>query len=116
MRSHLAKANIVITTAQVPGKKAPVILSKEELDAMDYAIIIDLAAEQGGNCDLSSDQKPVLYKKIKIIGNSNLPSQLPKQASLLYGRNIMNLLGLILKEGKVVLDKEDDILAAALLK
>lgn len=106
----VAKADIVITTAQIPGKKAPVLITEEMIATMrSGSVIIDLAASTGGNTALSENDKTVVYKGVSIVGNSKLPSIMPSDASKLYGKNILNFLQLIIKEGNLNLNFEDDL-------
>lgn len=108
----VAKADVVITTAQIPGKKAPVLITTEMLDMMKPgSVIIDIAAATGGNTDLTKNNETVLYKGVTIVGNSNLPAGMPGDASKLYGKNSLNFLQLIInaKEGGLHLNFEDDL-------
>lgn len=107
----VAKADIVITTAQIPGKKAPILITKQMLDAMKSgSIIIDLAAATGGNTELTENNTTVMHNGVSIIGNSYLAATTPSDASKLYGKNILNFLQLIIdKEGKLNLNFEDDL-------
>ena len=107
----VAKANIIITTAQIPGKKAPVLITTEMMQAMKSgSVIIDLAAATGGNTELTENNTTVNYNGISIVGNSYLPANMPSDASKLYGKNVLNFLQLIIdKEGKLNLNFEDDL-------
>lgn len=107
----LAKADIVITTAQIPGKKAPVLITEDMLNAMrSGSVIIDIAAATGGNTPFTKNNVTVQVNGVSIVGNSNLPATMPSDASKLYGKNVLNFLGLITdKEGKVNLAWEDDL-------
>jgi NAD(P) transhydrogenase subunit alpha len=107
----IAKADIVITTAQIPGKKAPILITEEMIQAMrNGSVIIDLAAATGGNTPLTKNNETVNYNGVTIIGNSNLPSTMPGDASKLYGKNVLNFLQLIItKEGEINLNWEDDL-------
>lgn len=111
--ASVAKADIIITTAQIPGKKAPVLITDEMLDSMKTgSVIIDLAAATGGNTLQTKNNETIRYKNITIIGNSNLAATMPGDASKLYGRNVLNFLQLIItKEGNINLNFEDDIVA-----
>lgn len=106
-----AKADIIITTAQIPGRKAPILITQEMLDSMRKgSIIIDLAASTGGNTPLTKHDESVLYNGIKIIGNSNLARMMPADASKLYGKNIINFLQLITgDQAQFHLNLEDDL-------
>jgi len=111
----IAKADIVITTAQIPGKSAPILVSTEMLDRMrPGAVIVDLAAATGGNTSMTKNNETVRYKGITIIGDSNLPATMPADASKLYAKNVFNFLKLILtKEGALHLDFGDEIVKGA---
>lgn len=113
IQEHAKKANIIICTAQIPGRKAPLLISKETVEAMaPGSVIVDLAASSGGNCELTQDQKICEKHGVKIIGNSNLPSSMPIDASKMYGKNMVNFLKLMITaEGGLNLNWEDDILA-----
>jgi len=108
-----AKADIVITTAQIPGKKAPILITDEMLTAMKPgSVIIDLAAATGGNTLQTKNNETIQYNNITIVGNSNLASTLPADASKLYGKNVLNFLQLIItKDGNINLNFDDDIVA-----
>ena len=107
----IAKSDIVITTAQIPGKPAPVLISKEMIAGMRMgSVIIDLAAATGGNTALTKNNETILVNGVTIIGNSNLQSAMPSDASKLYGKNIINFLQLITgKAGELQLNWEDDL-------
>lgn len=107
----IAKADIVITTAQIPGKKAPILITEEMIKAMRAgSVIIDLAAATGGNTPLTKNNETVFYNGISIVGNSNLQATMPADASKMYGKNVLNFLQLITsKEGAVNLNWEDDL-------
>jgi NAD(P) transhydrogenase subunit alpha len=111
--ASVVKADIVITTAQIPGKKAPVLITEEMLQGMKPgSVVIDLAAATGGNTPQTKNNETISYNNITIVGNSNLAATLPGDASKLYGKNVLNFLALILtKEGNINLNFEDDIVA-----
>ena len=106
------KADVVIGTAQIPGKKAPELISKEVVEKMKPgSVIIDLAASSGGNCALSKDNAIVEHHGVRIVGPSNYPSQMPIDASKMLGKNLLNFLSLMIdEEGQLQLDFEDDII------
>lgn len=114
---HVAKANVVICTALVPGRKAPTLVTQEMVEGMaSGAVIVDLAVAQGGNCVLSEKDGEVDHGGVLILGPSNLPAETPIDASSLYGRNVWALLELVLGEGGALqLDLEDEIIDGALL-
>ena len=107
----VVKSDIIITTAQIPGKKAPVLITTHTIEQMkNGSLIIDLAAATGGNTELTENDKTVKYNGVSIVGNSALPSSMPYDASKMYGKNILNFLQLIIdKEGKLNLNFDDDL-------
>ncbi len=107
----IAKADIVITTAQIPGKKAPILITEEMIKAMrNGSVIIDLASATGGNTPVTKNNETFQYNGVSIIGNSSLQSTMPSDASKLYGKNVLNFLQLIItKEGGINLNWEDDL-------
>jgi len=107
----IAKADIVITTAQIPGKKAPILITEEMINAMrNGSVIIDIAAATGGNTPVTKNNETIVYNGVSIVGNSNLQATLPSDASKLYGKNILNFLQLIItKEGTINLNWDDDL-------
>jgi NAD(P) transhydrogenase subunit alpha len=112
IQDHAIKSNVVITTAQIPGKKAPLLIRKETVEAMAAgSVIIDMAAGSGGNCELTKKDESILHKQVRIIGNSNYPSKMPADASKMIGVNFRNFLALFIDdEGNINIDFEDDIL------
>lgn len=106
-----AKADIIITTAQIPGRKAPILVNDEMLKSMKQgSVIIDLASSTGGNTTETKDNATVVYNGVKIIGNSNLAATMPSDASKLFGKNILNFLALIIDEnGNFYFNPEDDL-------
>ncbi len=116
MREHVAKSDLVISTAVVPGKKAPVLITEDMVKGMrPGSVIVDLAAERGGNCELTQPGKTVEKYGVKIVGAVNLPSEVPYDASMMYSRNITNFLNLIIRNGDLNLDTEDEIVKETLL-
>ena len=107
----IAKADIIITTAQIPGKKAPVLISEDMLNAMrNGSVIIDIASATGGNTPFTKNNETVNHNGVTIVGNSNLAATMPADASKLYGKNILNFLSLIInKEGQLNLAWDDDL-------
>lgn len=107
----VAKADIIITTAQIPGRKAPVLITEQMIAAMkNGSVIIDTAAATGGNTALTVNNQTIIYNGVSIVGNSALPAGMPSDASKLYGKNMLNFLQLIIdKEGKANLNFEDDL-------
>ncbi len=117
LEKHVAAADAVITTAAIPGRAAPRILRKEAVERMKAgAVIIDIAAESGGNCELTRAGETVLHNGVKIVGPVNLPAQLPFHASEMYARNLLNFLKPALdKSGNLTIDWEDEVFAKAVL-
>jgi len=107
----VAKADIVITTAQIPGKKAPILITTAMIEGMkNGSVIIDIAAATGGNTELTKTDTTVIHNGVSIVGNSYLAGTMPSDASKLYGKNILNFLQLIItKEGNINLNFEDDL-------
>ena len=111
-------ADIVITTALIPGRTAPVLLREETVRGMKPgSVIVDLAVEQGGNCPLSERDRIVTKHGVRLVGYSNLPALLPADASALYARNLLNFVNLLAdpQSGALTLDHSDDIIAASLV-
>ena len=117
LEKHIAQADAVITTALVPGRRAPVLISRAMVEKMrPNSVIVDMAAEQGGNCELCEAGKNVKHKGVEIIGALNLPASLPFHASQLYSRNVTALLEHISKgDGEIELDPADEIIKACLI-
>jgi len=111
---EVAAADVVITTAAIPGRKAPVLVTAEMVRDMALgSVIVDLAAESGGNCELSRPGENVEEGGVTIIGVRNLPSSMPLHASFLYSRNVANFLALIVVDGALRPDFEDEIVAGS---
>ncbi len=117
VQRHLSQADAVITTALVPGRPAPRLITADMVHAMrPGSIIVDLAVEQGGNCELSQPDREVVENGVTIVGPSNLAATMPHDSSLLFARNVLSLLQLMLdKEGKLVVNTEDEVIAGSLL-
>jgi NAD(P) transhydrogenase subunit alpha len=111
LADHCAKSDVVITTAQIPGKKAPILITKTMVERMRRgSVIVDLAAEQGGNCELTQAAKTIKSASgVVIIGAHNLPSQAPIHASQMYSRNMEKLIAHIAKKGAIELDLNEEI-------
>lgn len=113
---HVTEADIVITTALVPGRKAPVLVTEEMVKNMKPgSVVLDMAVEFGGNCEISEAGKIVKKYDVTIIGEPNLPSMVPTHASEMYSKNILSLIQHIGKEGKIELKLEDEIVKGCLL-
>jgi NAD(P) transhydrogenase subunit alpha len=112
-----AKQDVIITTAQIPGRPAPTLITAEAARGMQPgSVIVDLAGESGGNCELTRHGETVVEDGVKIISPANLPSELATHASQLYAKNVENLLGLLVtEEGELNLDFEDEVVAGACL-
>lgn len=110
---RVAKADIIITTAQIPGKKAPLLITREMIEAMrSGSVIIDLAAATGGNTELTRNLETVDHQGVQIVGNSALAAAMPSDASKLYGKNILQFLALLIQaDGQLVLNFQDDLVA-----
>lgn len=106
-------ADVVIATAQIPGKKAPVLVSRSTVESMKPgSVIIDLAASSGGNCEATENGKTIILNGVTIVGQSDYPSEMPTDASKMFGSNIINLLKIMIdREGKLILNMNDDIIA-----
>ncbi len=110
---HAQQADVIICTAQIPGRKAPLIILKETVESMKPgSVIVDLAASTGGNCAVTENAKTIYHKGVCVIGDSNLPSSLPRDASAMFSKNILNFLKLFFVKGEFKLNFEDDIVAA----
>ena len=113
---HIKVADVVICTALIPGRKAPVLVTEDMVKSMKTgSVIIDLAVEAGGNCPLSKMDEDVEVHGVHILGPSNLPSSMASDASLVYSRNIVALLMNMWKDGNVFYDLEEEVTAGALL-
>ena len=117
LEKHVAAADAVITTAAIPGRAAPRILRREAVERMKAgAVVIDIAAETGGNCELTRAGETVIHQGVKIVGPVNLPAQLPFHASEMYARNLFNFLKpAIDKAGDLAIDWSDEVFAKAVL-
>ncbi len=111
IHDQAVKSDVIICTAQIPGRKAPLLIKKATIEAMKPgSVIIDLAASTGGNCELCKNDETVIHNGVKIIGNSQLPTDMPTDASRMFGKNMINFLKLIItKEGDLNLNWDDDI-------
>jgi NAD(P) transhydrogenase subunit alpha len=110
----IADSDVVITTALIPGRPAPVLITADAVRSMrPGSVIVDLAAETGGNCELTTPGEVTLEEGVTIVGTLNLPSTMPLHASQMYARNITNLLGLVIAGGELKVDFDDEIVADA---
>src|SRR5262245_7851714 len=112
----VAECDVVITTAAVPGKRSPVLVTEEMVAGMKSgSVVIDLAAERGGNCALTEADCVVRKHGVTILGPTNLASTVPQDASRLYARNLANFLLHVVKDGALALDREDEIVKGTLV-
>jgi NAD(P) transhydrogenase subunit alpha len=110
------EVDVIITTAMIPGKKSPVLITADMVKSMKQgSVIVDLAAEGGGNCELTEPGKKVVAHGVTILGYSDLPSRLPTQSSRLYGNNLVKLINLLGQADEFAIDQEDEILRGALV-
>lgn len=113
---HIAQADMVITTASVPGRKAPILVSADQIAAMKPgAVIVDLGAESGGNCEGTQPGETVTVGPVTILGPLNIPSALAQHASELYAKNVLNLVTLFAKNGAIAIDFDDEVIAGTVL-
>lgn len=111
IEEHIAKQDIVITTALIPGRPAPKLISQSMVHSMKPgSVIVDMAVETGGNCEVSELGKVTVENNVTVIGHQNIPSRLATDSSSLYAKNILNLLALIIEDGKLKIDWEDEII------
>ncbi len=112
LAAEVAASDVVITTAQIPGRKAPVLVTEAMVAGMPAgAVIVDMAADSGGNCELSVAGTDVVAHGVTVVGLANPPASMPTHASFLYARNIANFLGLLVTEGVLAPDFDDEIVA-----
>ncbi len=112
----LAEQNVVITTAAVPGKKAPVLVTRDMVQRMaPGSIIVDLAAERGGNCEITRPGEEIEEDGVRILGPLNLPATVPYHASQMYARNVATFLMYLIKDGAITLDRSDEIVSGTLV-
>ena len=112
----VSRSDVVIATAAIPGKTAPVLITAEMVDAMrPGSVIVDVAAEQGGNCELSRPGETVVRNRVTILGPVNLAANVPEQASQLYARSVSNFLAICVKAGRLEIDPADEILRHTLV-
>jgi NAD(P) transhydrogenase subunit alpha len=110
MAEVVARSDIVVTTAAIPGKRSPLLITAQAVQGMKPAsVIVDLAAERGGNCELSRPDEVVVEHGITILGPTNLPATVPNHASQLYSRNIINFLRHAVKDGTFQMNMDDEI-------
>ena len=116
LKQRISQADVVITTAQVPGRPAPRLVTEDMVKAMRQgSVIVDIAADSGGNCELTENNREVVKHGVLILGYSNLPNTMPEDASNLYARNVQALVKLLNDKGSLKLNLEDEIITGALL-
>ena len=114
IRNELKETDLVITTAQIPGRRAPILLTREMVEGMKPgSVVVDLAAESGGNCELTEAGRTVEHDMVRVLGPVNIPAMMPIHASQLYSRNMENILKHLAPEGELELDFDDEITAGA---
>ena len=115
MKEHIVKSDLVITTALIPGKAAPILISKDMVDAMKKgSVVVDLAAENGGNCEYTKAGEVINQNEIIIDGTLNLPSSMQVHSSQLYAKNISTFISHIIKEGNLNIDLDDEIISGSM--
>lgn len=116
MAKAVAESDVVILTASVPGRKAPLLVTKEMVGKMKIgSVIVDLAAPQGGNCELTTPGETVMLGEVTILGPANLAATIPYDASLMFARNVANFVQYIVQDGHLKLDPDDEIIKATLV-
>jgi NAD(P) transhydrogenase subunit alpha len=116
MTKVVAENDVVITTAAIPGKKAPILVTEDMIKGMHPgSVIVDLAAERGGNCEGTKAGETVISHDVKIVGPVNMPAMIPYHASQMYARNVTTFLQNLVKEGEVNINMEDEIIADTLI-
>jgi NAD(P) transhydrogenase subunit alpha len=113
---HVAASDVVICTAAIPGRPSPRIITKAMVEAMKGgSVIVDLAAEGGGNCELTQAGQNIVHQRVTIAGPLNVPGTVPNHASELYAKNLLNMLGLMIKDSAIHIDLEDQIIKDSLI-
>ncbi|EIJ44248.1 NAD/NADP transhydrogenase alpha subunit [Beggiatoa alba B18LD] len=116
LAKHIAAANVVITTAAIPGRPSPKIITRAMVEAMAVgSVVVDLAAEGGGNCELCQSGQTIVHQGVTIHAPLNVPSQMPTHASEMYAKNLFNLLSLFVKNGQLEINWQDEIIAGCTL-
>ncbi len=114
IHQHVKKSDIVITTAQIPGRPAPLLVTKEMVEDMSPgSVIVDIAAEQGGNCEVTKPGEDIVHHGVNVLGPLNIPSSLAYHASKLYSKNMLSLMDLLIDEGKPLFNFDDEIILNA---
>ena len=116
MTRVVAENDVVITTAAIPGKKAPILVTADMVRGMKPgSVIVDLAAERGGNCELTKSGETVVENEVRILGPANMPAEVPYHASQMYSKNLTNFMALLVKDGNLQLDTDDEIIRATMI-
>jgi NAD(P) transhydrogenase subunit alpha len=116
MSAVLREQDVVITTAAVPGRKAPILITGDMLTGMaPGSVIVDLAAERGGNCELTRPGETIVHNGITLLGPLNVPSMVPQHASQMFASNIAAFLKLLVRDGTVAIDRDDEIIRETLV-
>ncbi|MEZ4270991.1 MAG: hypothetical protein R3C68_06030 [Myxococcota bacterium] len=117
MATYVRAADVIITTAAIPGKRAPILLTREMMQGMrPGSLVIDLAAEGGGNCELTQPGETVIHDGVHIMGPLNVPASIPFHASQMFSRNVVNFVGLLAdKEGALQINQDDEIIQGTLI-
>jgi len=114
IHQHVKKSDIVITTAQIPGRPAPILITKEMVEDMNPgSVIVDIAAEQGGNCEVTQPGEEIVHQGVNVLGPLNIPSSLAFHASKLYSKNILSLMDLLIDKGEPLFNFDDEIILNA---
>jgi NAD(P) transhydrogenase subunit alpha len=107
--------DVVVTTAAIPGRRSPLLVTADAVRRMaPGSVIVDLAAERGGNCELTKPDQTVVEHGVTILGPTNLPSEIPYHASQMYAKNVVSLLQLITKKGEIDIDLKDEVVRETL--
>ncbi|MDP3938708.1 MAG: NAD(P)(+) transhydrogenase (Re/Si-specific) subunit alpha, partial [Deltaproteobacteria bacterium] len=116
VRSRIVAADVVVTTASIPGKPAPKLITADMVREMrEGSVVVDLAIETGGNCELGERDKVVRSGGVTIIARENVPALVPVDATDMYARNVLNVVQSLLKDGALVFDLEDELVAGSLI-
>ena len=114
IKEHISKADMVVTTALIPGRKAPILIGKDVVELMKPgSVIMDLAAENGGNCEVTEKDKIITHNDVIVDGTSNIPATMPVHASELYAKNISALVLYMTKENNLNFDMDDEIISGS---
>ncbi|HIF01746.1 MAG TPA: NAD(P)(+) transhydrogenase (Re/Si-specific) subunit alpha, partial [Fuerstia sp.] len=116
MKKVIADCDVVITTAAIPGRKAPILVTTEMVEAMaPGSVVVDLAAERGGNCEVTRPGETIDHNGVAVLGPCNMPSDVPVHASEMFSKNVVTFLQLMIKDGQLNIDTEDEIIRDTLL-